>query len=195
MWVVGDKVKEGGKTLTSFKQALYLQSIGFTMYDIIIYHKTSTSPPHKNRYFNTFEYMFILSKGKPKSINLIKDRINTWGGTTSGVVTRREKDGSLTKKDKKIVNEIGCRTNIWSYAVGNNKSTSDKIAFKHPAIFPEKLAQDHIISWSNEGDTVLDCFMGSGTTGKMAKLLNRNFIGIEKVEEYYEIAKKRIEGE
>lgn len=195
VWVIGDKVEKGSKTLTSYKQALYFKKIGFNIYDVIIYEKTSPSAPHKNRYFNSFEYMFILSKGKPKTVNLLKDKKNKYAGTYSGIVTKREKDGRLTTKKKKLINEYGVRTNIWSYAVGNNKSTSDKIAFKHPAIFPEKLVQDHILSWSNEGDTVMDCFMGSGTTGKICKLLNRKFIGIEIIPEYFEIAKKRINKE
>lgn len=195
VWVIGDKVEKGSKTLTSYKQALYFKKIGFNIYDVIIYEKTSPSAPHKNRYFNSFEYMFILSKGKPKTVNLLKDKKNKYAGTYSGIVTKREKDGRLTTKEKKLINEYGVRTNIWSYAVGNNKSTSDKIAFKHPAIFPEKLVQDHILSWSNEGDTVMDCFMGSGTTGKICKLLNRKFIGIEIIPEYFEIAKKRINKE
>ncbi len=193
VWVVGDKVKNGSKSLTSFKQALLFNEIGFNVYDVIIYEKTSPSAPHKNRYFNAFEYMFVFSKGKPKTINLLCDRKNKWAGTYSGVITKREKDGSLTTKEKKLVNEYSIRTNIWTYAVGNNKSSSDKIAFQHPAIFPEKLAEDNILSWSNEGDVVLDCFMGSGTTGKMCKLLNRNFIGIEIDRNYFNIAKDRIE--
>lgn len=193
VWIVGDSISKGSKTLTCFEQCLYFKSLGFDIYDIIIYQKTSPSPPHKNRYFNCYEYMFILSKGKPKTINLLKDRPNKYAGTYSGEVTRREKDGSLTKKNKKLIGDFSYRTNIWSYSVGNNKSTTDKIAFKHPAIFPEKLAQDHILSWSNEGYLVLDCFMGSGTTGKMCKLLNRKFIGIEKVEHYFDIAVKRIQ--
>lgn len=192
VWVVGDKIDKGSKTLTSYKQALSFKETGFNVYDVIIYEKTSPSAPHKNRYFNSFEYMFVFSKGKPKTINLLKDRKNKYAGTYSGIVTKREQDGTLTTKEKKLINEYGIRTNIWSYAVGNNKSSTDKIAFQHPAIFPEKLAQDHILSWSNEQDLVLDCFMGSGTTGKMCKLLNRNFIGIELSEEYYNIAKERI---
>lgn len=192
VWVIGDKVEKGSKTLSSYKQALLFKEIGFNVYDVIIYEKTSPSAPHKNRYFNSFEYMFVFSKDKPKTINLLKDRKNKYAGTYSGVVTKREKDGTLTTKEKKLINEYGIRTNIWSYAVGNNKSTRDKIAFKHPAIFPEKLAEDHILSWSNENYIVLDPFMGSGTTGKMCKLLNRDFIGIEISKEYFEIATERI---
>lgn len=192
VWVIGDKVEKGSKTLTSYKQAITFKNVGFKVYDVIIYEKTSPSAPHKNRYFNSFEYMFILSKGKPKTVNLIADRKNKYAGTYSGVVTKREKDGNLSKKGKKLIKEYGIRTNIWSYAVGNNKSTKDRIAFKHPAIFPEKLAEDHILSWSNPGDIVLDPFLGSGTTGKMALLNNRNFIGIEIDEEFFNIAKERI---
>jgi site-specific DNA-methyltransferase (adenine-specific) len=163
------------------------------MYDVIIYEKTGTGPPHPNRYFNSFEYMFVLSKGKPKSINLLKDKPNKWAGhSTFGEVTRREKDGTLTNKGKKIVNEFGIRTNIWKYKNGKGFSTKDKIAHNHPAIFPEKLVQDHILSWSNEGDIVLDPFAGSGTTGKVAKSLNRDWLLIEAVEEYCNIAKERI---
>ena len=194
VWVVGDSVKRGSKTLRCYEQALYFKSIGFNIYDVIIYEKTSPAPPHKNRYFNSFEYQFILSKGKPKTVNLLKDRPNKCAGIKIGAITRRESDGSLKKKKPILIGEFGIRTNIWTYDVGNNKSTTDKFAFKHPAIFPEKLAQDHILSWTNEGDIVFDCFMGSCTTGKMALLNNRKFIGIEKVEDYFEISKQRIEG-
>lgn len=195
VWVVGDKVNNGSKSLTSFKQALIFEKIGFKIYDVIIYEKTSPSAPHKNRYFNSFEYMFIFTKGKPKTVNLIEDRKNKYAGTKTGNITRREKDGSLTSKGTKTIKELGRRTNVWQYAVGNNKSTTYKKAFKHPAIFPEKLAYDHVISWSNKGDLVLDCFMGSGTTGVACKNTNRNFIGIELDEKYFEIAKERIDYE
>ncbi len=193
VWVVGDKTKNGNKSLSSFKQALYFQELGFNIYDVIIYEKTGSAPPHPNRYFNTFEYMFIISKGKPKTINLLKDKENKWGGhETYAEITRREKDGSLTNKGKKTINEFGVRTNIWKYINGKGFATKDKVAYEHPAIFPEKLALDHIHSWSNEGDIVLDIFGGSGTTVKMAKQLQRKWIYIDKVTEYCKIAQKRI---
>ena len=193
VWVVGDKTKNGSKTLTSFNQALYFKSIGFNMYDVMIYEKNGSTPPHKNRYMNTIEFMFVLSKGKPSTVNLIKDKPNKWAGTsTYGERSNRGKDDKIQKKSKGIIADFSVRGNVWRYATGFNNTTSDKFAFKHPAIFPEKLAQDHIISWSNEGDIVLDCFMGSGTTGKMALLNNRKFIGIEKVEDYFEISKQRM---
>lgn len=195
VWIVGDKTKNGNKSLTGFKQALYFQKIGFYIYDVIIYEKAGSGPPHSKRYFNTFEYMFIISKGKPKTVNLLADKKNKCGGmTTFSNVTRREKDGTLTNKGKKVINEYGVRTNIWRYNNGKGFSTKDEIAYKHPAIFPEKLVDDHILSWSNPGDIVLDPFGGSGTTAKEAIKLNRKWIYIEKVEEYCKIAEERIKG-
>ena len=192
-WVVGDSVVNGSKTLTSYKQAIYFQNIGFNIYDVIIYQKTGSGPPHKNRYFNSFEYIFVLCKGRPKHINLLKDKPNKWAGhTTYGEVTRREVDGSLTKKGKKVINQFGVRTNVWTYKNGKGQTTRDKIAHGHPAIFPEKLVEDCLNSWTKEGDIILDPFGGSGTTAKVSKQLNRGFIYIEKEEKYFEIAKERL---
>ncbi len=194
VWVIGDKTENGGKTLTSFRQGLYFQELGFNMYDVIIYEKSGSGPPHPNRYFNTFEYMFVLSKGKPKTVHLLKDKPNKWAGySTYSEVTRREKDGTLTNKGKKVVKEFGTRTNVWKYANGKGFSTRDAIAYEHPAIFPEKLAQDHILSWSDPGDIVLDPFSGSGTTAKMAEKLGRNWIMVDAVADYCRIAEKRLE--
>ncbi|MDI9486525.1 MAG: site-specific DNA-methyltransferase, partial [Bacillota bacterium] len=134
-----------------------------------------------------FEYMFILTKGKIKTFNPIKDKPNKHSGKLIHK-TKRLEDGSIKKGTPYISSEYGQRYNIWDIFPQRQKGKDC-----HPAPFPEQLAQDHILSWSNENDTVLDPFMGSGTTGKMAKLLNRNFIGIEISEEYFEIAKKRIE--
>jgi site-specific DNA-methyltransferase (adenine-specific) len=136
--------------------------------------------------------MFVFSKGKPSTYNEIKDKPNKHAGKTLSGTKGRNKDG--VKRDLKpiVMGDFQARFNIWEYTTGGSVS-SDKIAFQHPAIFPEQLAQDHIVSWSNEGDTVLDCFMGSGTTGKMAFLNGRNFIGIELDDKYFEIAKERID--
>ena len=198
VWIVGDKTKNGSETGTSFKQALYFKEIGFNLHDTMIYAKTNYIPLTHNRYEQGFEYMFVLSKGKVKTFNGLREQ-SKYAGTNNSSGTFRNKSigGETTEKSNsklknKKVNDTKLRSNIWFYTVGNNMSTKDKIAFKHPAIFPEKLAEDHILSWSNEGDTVLDCFMGSNTTGKMALKNGRKYIGIEKVEDYFEIAKERI---
>ena len=193
VWVVGDATVKGSETGTSFKQALCFMDIGFNLHDTMIYEKNSFSNPSFNRYHQVWEYMFVFSKGKPKTFNPIKDKKNKWAGHQNwGKNTIRQKDGTLIERPANIINEYGMRHNIWKFNTGGNVSTKDKIAFKHPAIFPDKLARDHILSWSNEGDLVLDPMCGSGTTCKMAKVLNRKYIGIDMSEEYCEIARERV---
>jgi len=197
VWVVGDATINGSETGTSFKQALYAKDIGFNLHDTMIYQKDACPFPETNRYYPSFEYMFILSKGKPKTTNLIMDKPNKrFGEKITG--TGRNPDGTLKphiavkNKTNRVVKEFGVRTNVWLYSVGKWKTTKDEYAYEHPAIFPEALAQDHILTWSNEGDIILDPMCGSGTTCKMAKLNDRKFIGVDISEEYVEIAKNRI---
>ena len=189
VWVVGDATINGSETGTSFKQALYFKEMGFNLHDTMIWEKPNFSNPSVNRYHQIFEYMFIFSKGKPKIFNPILDVKNKYG-VCVGKNTRRLANGNLIEVKKNTPREYGMRRNIWKM----NTVGQDMMCKKppHPAMFPEKLVHDHIISWSNEGDTVLDCFLGSGTTGKVAKQLNRKFIGIEISSEYLEIAKNRI---
>ena len=197
VWVVQDATIKGSETGTSLRQALYFMDIGFRKHDTMIYEKSGCPYPERVRYYQNWEYMFIFSKGKPKTINLIADRKNKWAGTQNwGKNTARQKDGTLLehKEKRKIIKPYGVRFNIWRYKIGGGMSTKDKVAYNHPAIFPEKLAEDHIISWSEPGDIVLDPLCGSGTTCKMAKLQNRYFIGIDVSEEYLDISKERLQG-
>ena len=190
VWVVGDKTKSGSETGTSFKQALFFKELGFNLHDTMIYQKSGSGACGSNKcYIQSFEYMFVFTKGKIKTYNLIYDRKNE--KVLLNNVSNGNRNG-VVKKVRMDCKPFGRRFNIWKYDTGNNKSTKDKIAFKHPAIFPEKLAYDHIISWSNEGDVVMDIFMGSGTTAKMCKLTNRNYIGFEISEEYCKIAEERL---
>lgn len=187
VWIVGDAVINGGETGSSFKQALYFQEIGFKIHDTMIYEKNSSTFPAKlssQRYTQIFEYMFVFVKGKiRKDIKLIADKRNKWAGWTNwGQHTQYDAEGNLNKVTNiKPIPEFSLRTNIWKYSVSFN----DKIV-RHPAVFPEQLAEDCILSWSVEGDVVLDIFMGSGTTAKMALLNNRRFIGFEINQEYYQ---------
>jgi len=191
VWVVNDATIKGSETGSSFKQALYFKEVGFNLHDTMIWNKGSNaSVGGLNRYADKFEYMFIFSKGIPLHVNIIHDRKNKRAGEIQhGSI--RQKDGTVRKTTgygKRKIKEFGRRYNIWD--IFPEKSNSNRC---HPAQFPEQLANDHIISWSNENDTVFDPFLGSGTTGRMAVLNNRKFIGIEKDEKYFEIAKKRIE--
>ncbi len=196
VWVVNDATINGTETGSSFRQALHFKEIGLNLHDTMIYQKSGIAFPETNRYYPIFEYMFVLSRGRPKTTNLLKDRRNRYAGDKNSS-TQREADGTTHRQINatkgKEYDEFGVRMNIWQFETGFNKSTQDEIAYEHPAIFPERLAEDHILSWSNEGDTVLDPFMGSGTTGKMALKNKRQFIGIERDPKYFEIAKTRID--
>lgn len=198
VWVVGDQTKNGSESGTSFRQALGFIDAGFKLHDTMIYEKNTSSFPARrngNRYTQIFEYMFVLSKGKPRTANLICDKPNKWAGHTNwGKNTQRSTDNELREtSDIKPVPKFSPRNNIWKYVVGGGFASKDKEAHKHPAIFPEQLANDHILSWSNEGDVVLDIFAGSGTSLKMALLNNRKYIGFEISEEYCKIASDRID--
>lgn len=205
VWVVGDETINGSETGESFRQALYFKEIGFNLHDTMIYAKKGFANPSNNRYHQTFEYMFVFSKGKPKTFNPIRDRKNRWicgwgdnthrqkdGSLRSGSRTTRRKDGTFRVHKNYERNEFGRRYNIWNYVIGGGNCSRDEIAYQHPAIFPEQLAADHIISWSNEGDLVLDPMCGSGTTCKMAKELNRKYIGIDISAEYCKLTMKRL---
>lgn len=188
VWVVNDATIKGSETGTSFKQALWAMECGFNLHDTMIYEKDSISSPDSNRYQNCFEYMFVFSKGAPKTKNLISDRKNiSFGRKVTG--TDRNADGTTRKASGygQSIREFGVRWNIWSIPVDKGNAKTG-----HPAKYPDILAHDHIISWSNEGDIVFDPFLGSGTTGVAARRLNRKFIGIELDPEYYQIAVKRI---
>jgi site-specific DNA-methyltransferase (adenine-specific) len=197
VWIVGDATKNGSESGTSFRQALYFMDVGFNLHDTMIY--SSRKPPlTHNRYEQEFEYMFVFSKGRPNTFNPIKIKTNFAGDVKKfnhGKITdaKKEKGDAVRWRDEKLtVNETRIKGNIWDYATGMNGSSKDELAFLHPAIFPERLAEDHIVSWSNEGDIVYDCFGGSGTTAKMAHKWKRQWILSEISKEYVELAEKRI---
>ncbi len=190
VWIVADATVNGSETGSSFRQALTFKDVGFNLHDTMIWNKCNCgSVGSLNRYENVFEYMFILSKGKPKSANIIKDKPNKRHGEIQhGSI--RQADGTVrktTQYGKKAVAEFGRRWNVWE--AFPCKSQKERL---HPAPFPEQLAKDHIISWSNPGDVVLDPFMGSGTTAVACIKTGRNYIGFEISEEYCDIAQQRI---
>ena len=194
VWVVGDGTRDGSESGTSFRQALFFKECGFNLHDTMIY--ASEKPPlTHNRYEQKFEYMFVFSKGRPKTFNPIMESCKHAGKSAAKRTFRQDAKGVLEPAHKsEKISDTKIRGNIWTYATGTASAT-DLFARQHPAVFPESLAQDHILSWSNPGDMVLDPFMGSGTTGKMAILNAREFIGIDISPEYCELARKRIEGE
>lgn len=186
VWVVNDATINGSETGTSFKQALYAMECGFNLHDTMIYKKKScyAHDPRNKRYKTMFEYMFVFSKGKPKTYNEIKDVPNIHAGKILKGTGGRDKNGNKRDLKEQIISDFQARSNIWMIPSSERS--------EHPAIFPEQLANDHIITWSNENDLIYDPFIGSGTTAKMALLNNRNFIGSEISQDYVDIANKRI---
>lgn len=191
VWVVNDKTQNGSETGTSFKQALHFISCGFRLHDTMIWQKKNPIPndPRQNRYIQATEYMFVFSKDAPKTCNYITEPC-LMAGIDAGTGTARKQNGDVRtdrkeKRKGKVVKDFKPLTNVWKYSNGS-------VCKEHPASFPEQLANDHIISWSNENDLIYDPFMGSGTTAKMCILNNRNWIGSEISKEYCEIAEQRL---
>jgi site-specific DNA-methyltransferase (adenine-specific) len=210
VWVVGDATINGTETGTSFKQALYFKEVGFNLHDTMIYQKEFCPFPANVRYNQQFEFMFVFSKGKVKTFNplkesksekevekILKGQIKVGSKSyrnKNGTTDRADSDDRMLKRlEKSVQSTEKTMGNVWKINAGYMVGSKDKIAFDHPATFPEELAEKHILSWSNEGDIVLDPFMGSGTTAKMAKLNNRNYIGFDISQEYCDIAEKRLE--
>ena len=195
VWICGDETIGGGESGLPLRQALQFQKEGLLIHDTMIYEKSGIPFPESTRYNQTWEYMFVFSKGKPKEINLIQQptlldsRKKSFGSSSS-----RQSDGTNLKHKYTTGKESRLRTNIWKYAVGFGHSALDLSSHSHPAIFPEQLASDHIVSWSNNESIILDPLCGSGTTCVAAKTLGRRYIGIDISEEYCEISRMRIKG-
>ena len=185
VWVVNDKTEKGSKCGTSFRQALYFMEIGLNLNDTMIWRKTNPMPQVKqSRYSSCFEYMFVFSKGVPKTFNPIMRECKLGGKLYDSTAKNMDGESGRHKLTYNVNKEM-VDYNIWDIAVAQNKTS-------HPAVYPIEIPLKHIQSWSNEGDIVLDPFMGSGTTGLAALELNRKFIGIEMNNEYFELSKQRI---
>jgi DNA modification methylase len=197
VWVVGDATHNGSETGTSFRQALQAKKMGFKLHDTMVFLKENPPPTGgANRYYQAFEYMFVFAKERVAVFNpILRKKRDAWGEKR-----KRKRRPNTRDKDGNVVRQSGYfelkdnvkRSNVWAYKVSGGTTASEKYVHKHPAIFPERLARDHVLSWTNEGGVVLDPYMGSGTTGKMAVLCERRFIGIELNEEYFQIAQRRI---
>lgn len=187
VWNVNDKTEKGSETGTSFRQALHFMDLGLNLNDTMCWYKTNYMPQiSQPRYSQAFEYMFVFAKGAPKTFNPIMVPCKCAGQVYDSTCKNMGGENGRTHKTFNI-NKEKVAPNIWEFAVAQNKDC------KHPAVFPIELPLRHIKSWTNEGDVVLDPFMGSGTTGLAALQLNRKFIGIEMNEEYYNLSKERIE--
>ncbi len=189
VWVVADATINGSETGTSFKQALFAMECGFNLHDTMIYEQAGTGAKGSNlAYWQSFEYMFVFSKGQPKTVSRIADAKNKQVGKLNGQQNKSSRMGTRTERGRRITPQYSVRTNIWRYQVGNNGDKSTN----HPAPFPEKLVRDHIISWSKPGDLVLDPMAGSGRTCKAAMQNGRYFLGFDISPEYVSSAREYV---
>ncbi len=193
VWVAGDETRGGDESATTFEHIIKFKKIGFILYDTMIFKKQNPPPKNHRRYEQCFEYMFILSKGKPLTTRLIMQSCKKAGKIRSGNTYIHDKSDiyfSQHKEGKVFSEKI--RSNIWEYTVGNAEKYKNIVRRQHPAKFPILLARDHILSWSNEGEVILDPFMGSGTTALAAKLLNRKYIGFEISKDYWQRSREYL---
>lgn len=192
VWITNDATVKGSETLSSFEAALYFREAGFKVHDTMIWLKPHFANPSTNRCHQVFEYMFVFSKGKPKTFNPIRD-VPIKYGRPAGKTSLRHKNGDITNTStvRQSIGVFGARSNVWKINTAGQENFGKKVL--HPAQFSERLAGDHILTWSNEADLVLDPFNGSGTTTAMAKKLDRRYIGIDISEEYCEMARRRLE--
>jgi DNA modification methylase len=185
VWIIGDSTTKGSESGTSFRQALGFKEAGFNLHDTMIWRKSNPMPKFRSkRYFDVFEYMFVLSKGQPKTFNPLMQS-NKRAGELYDYTAKVKTTGKVRTKKTFNINDERYKDNIWECAVAKNETD-------HPAVFPESLIADHIKSWSNEGDIVYDPFIGSGTTALAARSLGRNYIGSEISQEYCQIAESRL---
>ncbi len=192
-WQVQDAIEDGRRTLTSFKQALHFERVGFGIWDVLIIVSRCYMLPNNRRYFAPFSYCFVLSRGRPRTVKILKDRLNKHAGLLKANWHRRRSDGSMRRgKLPAVLPLYGRRTTIWEYVTGFNTTTKDKEAFAHPALMPEALARDLIVGFSRPYDVVLDPFAGAGTTPKMAMLNGRRWLGFEINAEYVAVAHERL---
>lgn len=196
VWVVGDTVEKGSETGDPFRQALGFKDCGFLLHDTMIYAKHNPPPVGGlNRYYQAFEYMFVFSKGAPRVFNPLTEPRRNICNDKRTIRTKgftRNASGEILAKTVAVNHGDPKRRNVWTYLVGGGNTTDDREAYKHPAMYPEQLAMDHILSWSEPGDLVLDPFMGSGTTAKAAKLCGRHYVGFEISPEYCNLARERV---
>ena len=189
VWIVADATKDGSETGSSMEQALHFKRLGLNLHDTMIYKQAGTGAKGSNlAYWQAWEYMFVLSSGAPKAVNRLADRANAKAGmmAASGNSAKVAAVGTRAERGERFVPEFSVRQNVWELPAHDGAGT------EHPAPFHFDIARDHIATWSNPGDLVLDPFSGSGTTAKAAKELGRRFLGLEINQEYCAIAERRI---
>ena len=175
-WVVREEVVDGSESGEASEQRLFFRDLGFRLHQTIVMERYGSRARSPGRYGESLEYAFILAKGKPATVRLLRDRRNKTAGKLV-TATHRYPDGSY-RVQRYEVDEWGYRKAVWYFAQGMHVAT-DPVARLHQAPMPEAMAEDLILSYSREGDLIFDPFAGVATTAKMALLNHRNYFGYE----------------
>ncbi len=191
VWVVQEQIIDGSESGETSRQRLAFANIGFRLHHTMVMGKLGGIQFSSNRYGRPLEYAFILSKGPPRYFNPLRDRPNKEAGRVK-VFLNRNRDGSFAPVKRTQVHPYGLRGSIWFYPTGKNNSAKEDYAFEHPALMPEQMAEDDILSWTKVGDLVFNPFAGAGTALKMALLNHRSYLGFEINPKYVEIARRRL---
>ncbi len=191
VWVVGDQIVDGSETGTSFRQALFFKEVGFRLHHTMAFASSGTYLVTRTRYGSALQYMFVFSKGRPRTIRLIRDKPNKYAGQQQNVPHGRD-DRNRNRYRSQPVKKFGLRPAFWVIATGKSVTTKDDYAYEHDAVMPESIARDHILTWSKPGELVLDVFVGSGTTAKMAALHGRKYLGFDIEKKWCDLAERRV---
>lgn len=191
VWVVQEQIVNGSESGESSRQRLAFANIGFRLHHTMVLGKLGGHQHSKGRYGGALEYAFILSKGKPRYFCPFRDKKNKEAGREK-IFSNRRIDGTFPAKKKARVHPYGFRSPIWFYATGKHHTANEDYAFDHPALMPQQMAEDFILSWSKVGDLVFNPFAGAGTVLKMALLNHRRYLGFEINPKYVEIARRRL---
>ena len=192
--------ENGGRSLYVFKLVIEIvENVNFKLIDEFCWTKNAFPGGYKGKFKNALEPVYHFAKSKPSEIIFNPIACGTPMKQESIARTYRKQCGAPSNGSRmtgmnttNIRNlELARPSNVININNVSNQFTDKQ---KHPATFPTGLVEFFVKSFSSESSTVLDPFMGSGTTGVVCKNLNRNFIGIEIDKEYFEIAKQRIEG-
>lgn len=191
VWVIADQVIKGSLTGTKHRQVLHFLDLGFRLHNEITLTTVNTPLPQKIRYAQNSQTAYVLAKGRPHAVNLLRDKPNKSAGVFKREWVARSKDGTMRKGYYgKCIAPYSLRGDVWTYLVGNNHTTKDKLS--HPSPMAEQMAEDLIISFSRPGELVFDPMAGSGTTCKMALLNHRSYLGMEIHEPYWREAVERL---
>lgn len=194
---IKEKVVAGERHTYVLELILEMRKQGWLWTEEFIWHKKNSFPGKwPNRFRDSWER--LLQFNKAKDFNMYQEEVMVPMGDWAKSRLRNLSSVDLVRDESKVGSGFGKKISNW---VNREKAYPNNVLHlatecgnkSHSAVFPEALPEWFIKLFTKEGDTVLDPFLGSGTTSRVAKRMGRNSIGIELLEEYYALARKSID--